>query len=201
MPRPLAVVAFTLVAAVAAVGVVGAWAAQDPAPYVQNEPRAMSRVVFFGEGGLAGEYSVQYGKPAWKPEYDQNFEKMTRGQRMRLGKDWWTTLETFGPLTCGEKTELAEGSWFLALECSEKGDWSLVALDPAPIRKAHTDAFATAKTTGGTLIPMKYEAVAVADAEPDLRIQFVADAAKPREQTLEIRFGKHRLTTRVVAKL
>jgi hypothetical protein len=202
MPRPLAVVAFALVATVAtvaAVGVVGAWAGQDPAPYVQNEPRAMSRVVFFGGGGLAGEYSIQYGKPAWKPEYDQNFEKMTRGQRMRLGKDWWTSLETFGPLTFGEKTELAEGSWFLALECSAKGEWSLVALDPAPLRKSRMDAFATAKTTGGTMIPMQYETVA--ENEPDLRIQFVADAAKPREQTLEIRFGKHRLSTRVVAKL
>lgn len=192
---PFAALAFTFVVA----GLAVAWAAEESKAFVQNEPRAMSRVVFFGKSGLAGEYSVQYGKPAWNAEYDKDFAKLTHGKRLRLGKDWWTTLETFSPLTFGGTTELAEGAWFLALECSEAGAWSLVALDPAPIRKAKLDAFASAKTTGGTLIPLAYEAVA--DAEPDLRIQFAAVEGKPGEQTLEIRFGKHRLTTTVAAKL
>ena len=124
---------------------------------------------------------------------------MTLGKRMRCGKDWWTTLDTFCPLQFADKVDLVEGAYFLALECSEKGEWSLVALDPAPIRKARMDAFASPTTTGGTSIPLIYEAVTT--AEPELSIQFLAAEGKPGEQTLEIRFGTHRLTTRVVAKL
>lgn len=188
---------------VAGAAFAGAWAAQDaakePKAFAQHETRSMARVVFFGGGGLAGEYSIQYGSPAWKADYDAGFEKLTRGKRMRLGKDWWTTLDTFSPLTFGEKAELAEGSYFLALECSEKDEWSLVALDPAPIRKARMDAFASAKTTGGTLLPLAYETVAENTA--DLKIRFVPVEGKDLEQTLEIRFGKHRLTARVSAKL
>ena len=196
MKRPLPLLAFAVVAASA---LAAAWAAQDPAAFVQLEPRAMTRVAFFGQTGLAGEYSIQYGKPAWKTAYDAGFEKMTLGKRIRLGKDWWTTLESFSALTFGGKTELAEGEYFLCLECSDKGAWSLIALDPAPLRKSHTDAFATAKTTGGTAIPLTYETVA--EEEPELKIQFLQPEGKPREQTLEIRFGKHRLTSLVVAKL
>jgi hypothetical protein len=205
MSRPYFALVLSVAAVVAAaatavaVSAGSARAAGEVQAVVQSGTRAVTRVVFFGDGGLAGEYLIHYGKPEWKPEYDQDFEKMTRGQRLRFGKDWWTTLDTFSPLTFGEKTELAEGSWFLALECSKTGEWSLVALDPAPIRKARMDAFGTPKTTGGTLIPMQYEKVA--EDQRELGIQFQADPAKPKEQTLEIRFGKHRLTTKVSAKL
>ncbi|MCE9636204.1 MAG: hypothetical protein K8T90_10925 [Planctomycetes bacterium] len=192
----VAALAFSLVAA-ATLAV--AWAAGEATPFVQNEPRAMSRVVYFGKAGLVGEYAVQYGKPTWQAAYDTDFDKMTRGKRMRLGKDWWTTLDTFCPLTFGEKTDLADGAYFLVLECSDQGAWSLVALDPAPIRKAKMDAFGSAKTTGGTAIPLTYEAST--EAEPELKIQFLAVEGKPGEQTLEIRFGKHRLSTRVVPKI
>lgn len=195
----LAVALALTAAAVVAGSGLAARAAGEPNAFAQIQERSLARVAFFGEKGLAGQYSIQYGKPEWKAAYDADFDKMTLGKRIRLGKDWWTTLETYCPLTLGGTGELAEGSWFLALERSEKGDWSLVALDPAPIRKARMDAFSTAKTTGGTLAPMQYEKVA--EDQANLLIQFHADKAKPGEQTLEIRFGKHRLTTKVVAKL
>jgi len=171
---------------------------QGNGPVVQNEPRALARVVFFGSAGVAGEYAIEYGKPAWKSEYDQDFAKLTHGKRLRLGKDWWTTLNTYCPLTL-EKVELKVGEYYLALECSEKGEWSLIALDPEPIRKSKVDAFSSATTKGGTKIPLAYEATK--DEVQELSIQFLSDAKKPREQTLEIRFGKHRLTTPVQPKL
>ena len=164
---------------------------QGNGPVVQNEPRAMARVVFFGNTGVAGEYAIEYGKPAWKSEYDQDFAKLTHGKRLRLGKDWWTTLNTYCALTF-DKVEIKAGEYFLALDCSEKGDWSLIALDPEPLRKSKMDAFSTSSTKGGSRIPMVYEVTK--DEVKELSIQFLADEKKPRDQTLEIRFGKHRLT-------
>lgn len=165
--------------------------AQGNGPVVQNEPRAMARVVFFGNAGFAGEYAIEYGKPAWKAEYDKDFAKFTRGKRHRLGKDWWTTLNTYCALTF-DRVELKAGEYFLALECTDKGEWALIALDPEPIRKSKIDAFSTSTTKGGTRISLTYEATK--DEAKELSIQFLADDKKPREQTLEIRFGKHRLT-------
>lgn len=186
-----------------AAGTAAALAEGGPKARVQTKPRTMSRVVLFGDKGLAGEYSVQYGSPAWKPEYDENFEKITRGQRIRLGNDWWTTLDSFETLTftdaAGGTTEVAPGFWFLALQCSAEGAWHLVVLDPAPIRTAKLDAFASGKTTGGTLVPMQYDTTE--DAEPSLKIDFLPVEGKPLDQTLQIRFGKHRLRTTVAPKM
>jgi hypothetical protein len=178
---------------------------QGSGPFIQHEPRAMTRVVYFNASGaqngnpIAGEYAIEYGKPTWQRAYDADFAKLTRGQRHRLGKDWWTTLDTFVPLGFGEKTELKAGEYFLALECSDKGDWSLIALDPEPLKKSKVDAFGSSQTKGGTKIPLAYETTA--DEAKELSIQFLGDDQKPREQVLEIRFGKHRLTTVVKPKV
>lgn len=171
----------------------------DGAPFVQDEPRAMTRVVYFGNGGVSGEYAIEYGKPEWRAEYDQDFAAMTRGKRMRLGKDWWTTLNSYCPLTFAEKVELKPGAYHLALECSTKGEWSVIALDPEPLRKARFDAFGSEQTKGGTAIPMKYELAK--ESAKELSIRFLADEKETRQQTLEIRFGKHRLTTTVKPKV
>ncbi len=173
----------------------GSGHAQGEGPFIQLEPRAMARVVYFSQTGLAGEYAIEYGKPEWKSEYDSQFEKLTRGQRLRLGRDWWTTLNTFCVLKFGEKSELKPGEYFLALDCSDKGEWSLVALDPEPLRKSKFDAFGSSQTKGGTKIPLQY--ATTSDSVKELTIQFVADPQSTKQQTLEIRFGKHRLTALV----
>lgn len=176
-------------------------ARQGSGPYVQHEPRAMARVVYFNASGaananpIAGEYAIEYGKPAWRAEYDANFDELTRGKRLRLGKDWWTTLHTFTTLEFGGKEELKPGSWYLALERSQKGEWSLIALEPAPILKSKLDAFGSAQTRGGVKLPLQYEATQEASAE--LSIRFLEEKEQLRQQTLEIRFGKHRLTATV----
>ncbi|MBM4014866.1 MAG: hypothetical protein FJ293_07870 [Planctomycetes bacterium] len=165
----------------------------------------MARVVYFNASGaqngnpIAGEYTIEYGKPDWRSEYDAGFDQLTRGKRLRLGKDWWTTLDTFVPLGFGEKSERKAGEYLLALECSEKGEWSLIALDPEPLKKSKVDAFGSGQTRGGTKIPLTY--ATTENEAKELSIQFVGDDKKPREQTLEIRFGRHRLTTMVKPRI
>jgi hypothetical protein len=165
----------------------------DGKPYIQDEPRGMARVVYFGGSGLAAEYAIEYGKPAWKPD----FEKLMKG-RVRLGCDYWATLDTWNPLTVGDK-EVKAGEYFLGLECAKEGQWSLVLLDPDPLRKQKIDGYSTPQTKGGQLIPMKYEETK--DSADRLAIRFVGDDKDAKLQTLEIRFGRHRLTAPVKPKV
>lgn len=201
--RPLLIATLALLAAAAAAPAPAAspkiqGAPQAGQPYVQEEPRGMARVVFFNDSGVAGEYTVEYGKPAWQAAYDEGFDKLTKGKRLRLGKDYWTTLDTWCPLTIGEK-EVKAGAYFLALECSDKGQWSLVLLDPEPLRKVRFDAYETSNTKGGALLPLEHSEVK--ENEAALAIRFVADAKDPKLQTLEIRFGRHRLAAKVKPKV
>jgi hypothetical protein len=189
----LALASVTLGASIAATSSPADPAAQQSdKPAIQDEPRAMARVVYFGGNGIAAEYKIEYGKPAWKDDFD----KQLKG-RVRLGRDYWTTLDTWNGLSIGDK-DVKAGEYFLALECSDKKEWSLVLLDPEPLRKQKFDAYGSAQTKGGQLVPMKYEATK--DAAESLSIRFVGDAKDPKLQTLEIRFGKHRLSAAVKPK-
>lgn len=189
----LALASVTLGASIAATSSPADPAAQQSdKPAIQDEPRAMARVVYFGGNGIAAEYKIEYGKPAWKDDFD----KQLKG-RVRLGRDYWTTLDTWNGLSIGDK-DVKAGEYFLALECSDKKEWSLVLLDPEPLRKQKFDAYGSAQTKGGQLVPMKYEATK--DAAESLTIRFVGDAKDPKLQTLEIRFGKHRLSAAVKPK-
>jgi hypothetical protein len=170
----------------------------DGKPAIQDEPRGMARVVYFGNSNIAGEYTIEYGKPAWKAEYDKNFDKQFRGQRVRLGRDYWATLDAWNALTVADK-DVKAGAYFLALECSDKGQWSLVLLDPEPLRKQRYDAYGTPQTKGGQLLPLTL--AETKDSADTLTIRFIADEKDARLQTLEIRFGKHRLTAPVKPKV
>jgi hypothetical protein len=190
----IALVSIALGASIASASRPAHFSAQEKGkPYIQDEPRGMARVLYFGDAGIAGEYSIEYGKPTWKDEYD----KMLKG-RLRLGNNYWTTLDTWNDLSIGDK-EVKAGMYFVALERSDKNQWSLVLLDPEPLRKGKVDAYSSTGTKGGLLAPMKYEESK--ESADTLSIKFVGDAKDPKLQTLEIRFGKHRLTTAVKPKV
>ncbi len=199
MPRPSVFVVLASLALVSSVTALARFPQPGgDKPFVQETTRGAARVVWFGGNGVAGEYSLDYGRPQWKSEYDADFDKLTKGKRLRLGADWWTRLDTIVPLEIGGK-EVKPECWFLALERSDKGDWFLVLLDQASIRKQKQDAFGSAQTTGGIKAPM--ESSTPTEAADTLTMRFVADEKDSRLQTLEIRFGKHLLTTKVKAKV
>src|SRR2546425_5669783 len=91
----------------------------------------------------AGEFAIDYGRPVWKKDYDDSakFDGMTNGKTWRLGKDFWTVLDTNLPLRIAGK-EVAPGTYYLGLFRSADGAaWSLAFIEPAKARAAHLDAF------------------------------------------------------------
>jgi hypothetical protein len=169
-------------------------------PRVQNETRQMTRVIYLPNHDPAlgvNSFAIQYGAPAWREEFAQQFDKLQKGKRWRLGKDHWTTLDTNIPLGLGRK-KMAAGVYYLALENAGKGKWSLVILDPNKMRKQKMDAIGAHATRGGTVVPLK---VSKGDVAKRLSIELTPDAQKERNVELKIRFGPYVLTGQMKAKM
>ena len=84
-----------------------------------NFPRMSTRLLYFGETGPLGQICIQYGQPEWKAEYDQMLTA-ARGTSQRLGRDFWTSLDTDMDLTIGG-TKVPAGQWYLGLRIDEEG--------------------------------------------------------------------------------
>ncbi len=90
----------------------------------------------------AGQFAIDYGRPAWRKDYEDSgkFDQMTKGKVWRLGSNFWTVLDTDIPLKISGQ-RIPPGLWYLGLQRSQEGSaWSLVFIDPAKARAAHTDA-------------------------------------------------------------
>ena len=172
-------------------------------PYAQNEARKMARLVYFPKtdpaAGVAS-YAIQYGAPAWKEAYAQQFEAPQSGRRWRFGRDHWTTLDTNVPLKIGEgkKTKLVKpGLWYLVLESDKSGGFRLAILDPDKVRKQRMDAFSAHATKGGILVP----AVEKGELQKQLAITLKPVAKDSHEAELAVSFGPYVLTTRIEARI
>lgn len=76
---------------------------------------------------LLGSVCIQYGQPTWKAEYADMAEQ-AKGKSLRLGKNYWTTLNTSSALNIAG-TNVPAGAYYLGLGCDEKGAFQLLVLD------------------------------------------------------------------------
>jgi len=160
-------------------------------PFAELSTRGSARIFYWGGDHSGGEVAIHYGQPPWKPEHEQAIEKLA-GVRWRLGKDFWTTLDTNIDLKFGE-TEVLAGCWYLALEKrASDGAFVLWVLDPVEARDAHLDAFEVQKTKGGTAIVMSHKTVTAAAEKLSIRLD--VDAQRKDGANLVIQFGPHELT-------
>ncbi|MBI1852009.1 MAG: DUF2911 domain-containing protein [Planctomycetes bacterium] len=184
----------------------GAVSALNAAPPQKGEPiqvfdgdaeRVCTRLFYFNGTGSPGQFSIDYGQPEWKAEYDSQFDT-TKGKRLRFGKDFWTTLDTNLTISISGK-DVTPGHYYLALDRSNDDKWSLVLLDPKTIQGTKTDAFQTAQTTGGTLIPLTYEATTTSVEKLTVKLQ--KGDLDPKKSKLVITWGKHKLSAPIVAQI
>jgi tetratricopeptide (TPR) repeat protein len=171
-------------------------AAVGPAQvFANNGDRKASRVVWFSGRG-APQAIVSYGPVAWKDAYAEQIKSTKlENTRWRLGKDFWTTLETSLPLAVGGK-DVAPGYYYLTLERRTGGDFVLAINDAEPIRKARLDAFQADKTKGGIEVVLKHETLSEPAAK--LEIGLTVEPGDQGKGALTIRFGPNKLTAPVV---
>lgn len=124
----------------------------------QQTERGGTRVAFWDneKNQALGQAAIDYGRPLWKPEYQEQLDAMTSGKIWRLGENFWTTFDCNIPVRIGG-IDVPVGYYYLVVKRSEDGSaWRLAFVDPDPIRQKHIDAFEV--STRPTEIPVRFEA-------------------------------------------
>jgi hypothetical protein len=163
-----------------------------------QDQRANSMLVYFSdkpEGGIA----ITYGQPEWKAEYDAMAEK-AKGQRFRLGKNWWSTFDTSARLEFG-KTTIPAGSYFVGLECDKEGNFQLLLLNAHRAMVQNEMPFTPKTWKVDHTIPMTFEKGALTESVKKLTIDLKAPKDDPTQVSLTITWGTHRLTANAKAHL
>lgn len=169
--------------------------AQVQAFGVNSERGASTRV--FAANNTYSFVCIQYGQPLWKDSYDAQAEKM-KGATGRLGKDFWTTLNTSVALNIGG-TDVAPGAYYLGIACSKDGQWSLMVIDAVtadkngwnPLSGDALKAVANCPLTKGMS----------EDSVEKLSIDIAGESKDPTKFSFAVAWGKHTLTADATAKL
>lgn len=152
--------------------------------------------VFLWDGERSpGAFTIQFGQPPWRPEYDELIERRTSAQ-VRLGKDHWTTLDSSVDLTIGG-VAVGAGQHFLGLGITDDGGFELLVFDARRLLLRNANPGQTAELAPQVRCPLVHGKV---DDEVRLLVVDVAvDADRPTHGELRLSWGRHRLTAAIVA--
>ncbi len=159
-------------------------------------PRARVRANYYkpspGDqwGVSPGQVSIEYGLPAWKPEYDQLFDKMPGGKRWRLGSNYWTNLSSSFPFEAGGH-RIPAGYYYLVLERTDQKRWSLIVLEPSDMTHRQLDPYHVNLKESGAGIPIALESERSEKTADRLEITLKLQDDDPQEMAVHIRFGPH----------
>ena len=145
-----------------------------------------------------GLVCIQYGQPAWSAEHQAKLDAM-KGENARLGKDYWTTLNTSCALTIGG-TKVAAGSYYLGLKVDAEGAFHLLVISSATADAKKWAPWSGAELKADFTCPLTRTATATEAALLKISLGEVKKEA-PAEMTFSIQWGKHQLAAPVVAEL
>ncbi len=151
---------------------------------------------------LAG-VSISYSPPTWQDSYNDMLGTL-RGNYTRLGKHWWTTLDTVGALEIGG-TKIAAGSYYLGLAVGKEGAFSLLVFDSKQAMKAGLLPAASSLFRGEAKAelqaPLTFAKDSLKEVVAKMEIEITADKNDPANGKLSIRWGKHELSAPVKFQL
>lgn len=153
--------------------------------------RAATMVLFHEAEGAAAGVSVSYSQPMWKDEYDQQFDQL-KGKNLRLGKNWWTSLDTSAALELGG-TKINAGAYYLGLHCDQSGKFSLLVFEADKAMKTGLMPFMPEAWKGATKVPMQLEQGKAETVATKMDIKLEGGKDDPLQGKFVIHWGKHRL--------
>ena len=188
-----------LAATLAALTFVPALQAQEVSGGPDPDRKASTLFVSTDSKPLAG-VAISYTPPNWQDSYDGMWEQLNSGLYMRLGKGWWTTLDTVGTLEIGG-TKIEAGSYYLGLAVGKDGAFSLLIFDSKQAMRAGLLPWTTALYRGDakaeTRAPLTLAKNSLKDVVVKMEIEITADKKDPATGRFSIRWGKHELSAPV----
>lgn len=167
--------------------------------FEQSIARKNARAAWFGRGNSPGQIAIDYSPILWKESYEEAVKTgKYKGQKWRLGSDFWTRLDTSLPLQCGS-TAVPAGYYYLTLEQRDETTYVLALHDAGAVHKQKLDAFQCNKLQGGIEVAMQHGTTDEVAKELDIAVK-MKDGSKT-EGEITIRFGGHVLTTPFQTKL
>jgi hypothetical protein len=150
------------------------------------EERGGARVLYWDTklDTSAGQFAIEYGRPDWKKAYEDpaKFDEMTKGKVWRMGKNFWTILDTSLPLKISGKL-VPPGYYCLGLRRSADGaQWSLAFLDPAKLRAARSDGFIINKAK------VEFEAPVKVEKSKDIAAKLAISLEYPKKNPTNVAF-------------
>ena len=167
------------------------------------EDRASSRLLYRyrADDSALGQLAVNYGRPQWRAEYNDSgaFDQLTRGKVWRLGKDFWTVLDTSIVLRVDGRS-VVPGDYYLGLHRSQDGSkWSLVVIDAHQARKLHLDSARIEQA------PVLFKASATYEEASKVVERLAITVSRSGNQlddvVLTIAWGNHRLSVPIKVEL
>lgn len=155
--------------------------------------RAETRIVVFTpDFSTFAMASLTHGQPDWKADYDKPgaLDKY-KGNVVRLGRDWFTTLITSSELEIGG-TKIPAGSYVVGLHYGQDGKFALALMDSTKAMKDGVNPFMPWKPEISA--PLTLNKDVAKDVVSKMTISFDAKKEDAGKGTLTIAWGKHTLT-------
>lgn len=170
---------------------------------LDTDRRVATCFVADDEGITLAGVAIGYTTLPWREEYEATLQHLQMANYMRLGRGWWTTLDTIGAIEIAG-TKVDPGSYCVGLAVAADGAFSLLLFDSRKTMAARLLPFTTALYTGAAKpdvrIPLTFAKDKSSDAV-NLEIALAADAKHPSRGTFVIRWGKHELSAPVAFEL
>ena len=167
------------------------------------EERGSARVLYWNTklDTSAGQFAIDYGRPEWKKDYEDaaKFDGLTKGKVWRMGKNFWTILDSSLPLKISGKS-VPPGYYYLGLRRSADGaQWSLAFLDPMKVQAARLDGFIINKAKVEFEVPVKMEKVPVIASKLLITLPYAEKT--PTHVTFKLAWGNFVVTAPVEVSL
>jgi hypothetical protein len=148
-----------------------------------------------------GAVTIQYGQPEWKDSYDAVLASgKFNGTTQRLGRNWWTSLDTTVAIEIGG-TKIEAGSYYLAIQASKDGAMSLLVIDAKMSNQKGWLPFVASQWKSDIVCKLDLMKDAHEDVQQKMLISIAADKADVSKGTFSIRWGKHELRAAVAFHL
>lgn len=148
-----------------------------------------------------GAVMIQYGQPEWKDSYDAVLASgKFNGTTQRLGKNWWTSLDTTVAIEIGG-TKIAAGSYYLGIQVAKDGSIGLLVIDAKASNQNGWLPFVASQWKSDIVCKLDLAKDAHEDVQQKMLIAIAADPKDSSKGTFSIRWGKHELRAAVAFHL